>query len=131
MDFIKKHFVNLIIFMIFAVGIYFRSTWYGDLRLSVANAETDSYMSSARNSIFSWDIFAGQRLFTTNLIYKLANDPVGCPFTSYGKPGIGEEVERKVQPCFDKIALLQNYLAMFGWCFLGWMVASKLFNPLI
>ena len=131
MDFIKKHFVNLIIFMIFAVGIYFRSTWYGDLRLSVANAETDSYMSSARNSIFSWNIFAGQRLFTTNLIYKLANDPVGCPFTSYGKPGIGEEVERKVQPCFDKIALLQNYLAMFGWCFLGWIVASKLFNPLI
>ena len=131
MDFIKKHYSNFIIIFIFAVGIYFRSTWYGDLRLSVANAETDSYMSSARSSIFSWDIFAGQRLFTTNLIYKFANDPVECPVTAYGKPGIGEEVERKVQFCFDKIALLQNYLAMFGWCFLGWMVASKLVNPLV
>jgi len=131
MDFIKKHYSNFIIIVIFAVGIYFRSTWYGDLRLSVANAETDSYMSSARSSIFSWDIFAGQRLFTTNLIYKFANDPVECPVTAYGKPGIGEEVERKVQFCFDKIALLQNYLAMFGWCFLGWMVASKLVNPLV
>lgn len=131
MDFIKKHYSYLIIIVIFAVGIYFRSTWYGDLRLSVANAETDSYMSSARSSIFSWDIFAGQRLFTTNLIYKFANDPEECPFTSYGKPGIGEEAEREVQSCFDKIALLQNYLAMFGWCFLGWMVASKLVNPLI
>ena len=131
MDFIKKHLASLIILIIFAIGVYFRATWYGDLRLSVANAETDSYMSSARSSIFSWDIFAGQRLFTTNLIYKFANDPAECPFTAYGKPGIGEEAERKIQFCFDKIVLLQNYLAMFGWCFLGWMIASKLRNPLV
>ncbi|MBI2332438.1 MAG: hypothetical protein HYU84_09830 [Chloroflexi bacterium] len=131
MDFIKKHFVNLIILLILAVGVYFRSAWYGDLRLSVANAETDSYMSSAQSSIFSWEIFSGQRLFTTNLIYKFANDPVNCPITSYGKPGIGEEAERKIQGCFDKVVLIQNYLSIFGWCFLGWMVANKLNNPLI
>lgn len=131
MNCIKKHFLNLTILLIFFTGSYFRSTWYGDLRLSVANAETDSYISSAQNSIFSWEIFAGQRLFTTNLIYKFANDPVTCPITSYGKPGIGEETNRKIQECFDKIALIQNYLAIVGWCFLGWVVASKLKNPLI
>lgn len=131
MSFIKKNDANFIILLILGIGIYFRMSWYGDLRLSVANAETDSYMSSARNSIFSWNIFAGQRLFTTNLIYKFANDPANCPITAYGKPGVGEEVERKIQTCFDKIALLQNYFSIFGWCFLSWIVASKLNNPFV
>ena len=131
MKFIKNNFFNLIILIIFAIGIYFRATWYGDLRLSIANAETDSYINSSRASIFSWKIFAGQRLFTTNLIYKMANDSENCPITSYGKPGIGEEDDREIQPCFDKIALLQNFLAMFGWCFLGWMLARHLKNPFI
>ncbi|MBN8579937.1 MAG: hypothetical protein J0L96_04635 [Anaerolineae bacterium] len=131
MKFLKNHVTHLIILVIFAIGISLRANWYGDLRLSTANAETDSYINSSRSSIFSWDIFAGQRLFTTNLIYKLANDTAQCPIISYGKPGIGEEDERELQPCFDKIALLQNYLSIFGWCFLGWMLARWLKNPFV
>ncbi len=131
MKFIKSHVANLIILLIFAAGIYTRANWYGDLRLSTANAETDSYISASRASIFSWKIFAGQRLFTTNLIYKMANDAANCPIISFGKPGIGEESERAVQPCFDKIALMQNYLSIFGWCFLGWMLARRLKNPFV
>ena len=131
MKFLKTYGTNLVILVIFAVGIFLRANWYGDLRLSTANAETDSYINSSRSSIFSWEIFAGQRLFTTNLIYKLANDTAQCPIISYGKPGIGEEAERELQPCFDKIALLQNYLSIFGWCFLGWMLARWLKNPFV
>ncbi len=131
MKYTKDKFANLIILIIFIAGIYFRATWYGDLRLSTANAETTSYMTSARASIFSWKIFAGQRLFTTNLLYKFATDLEQCPLLSYGKPGLGLEVERLVQPCFDKIILIQNVLAIFGWCFLGWMLARQLRNPLV
>lgn len=131
MKFLKNHVTHLVILVIFAVGISMRANWYGDLHLSTANAETDSYINSSRASIFSWDIFAGQRLFTTNLIYKLANDTAQCPIISYGKPGIGEEANREIQPCFDKIALLQNYLSIFGWCFLGWMLARWLKNPFV
>lgn len=131
MKFLKTHFASLVILLVFAAGIYIRASWYGDLRLSTANAETDSYISASRASIFSWKIFAGQRLFTTNLIYKVANDSANCPVTSYGKPGIGEEVERAVQPCFDKIALLQNHLSIYAWCFLGWMLARWLKNPFV
>lgn len=131
MKFLKQYSTHLIILVIFAFGISLRANWYGDLRLSTANAETDSYINSSRSSIFSWDIFAGQRLFTTNLIYKFANDSAQCPIISYGKPGIGEEDERELQPCFDKIALLQNYLSIFGWCFLGWMLARWLKNPFV
>lgn len=131
MNFIKTHLINIIILLILAGGIFLRMTWYGDLRLSTANAETESYIDSSKASIFSWKIFAGQRLFTTNLIYKFANDKANCPITSYGKPGIGEEADREIQPCFDKIALLQNFLSIIGWCFLGWMLARWLKNPFV
>ncbi|MBI3163786.1 MAG: hypothetical protein HYZ24_03815 [Chloroflexi bacterium] len=131
MKFLRTHYPNLIILLVFTAGVCFRASWYGDLRLSTANAETESYISASRASIFSWKIFAGQRLFTTNLIYKMANDSANCPITSYGKPGIGEEAERAAQPCFDRIALLQNILAIFGWCFLGWMLARRLRHPFI
>ncbi|MCE7859703.1 MAG: hypothetical protein DYG86_07930 [Chloroflexi bacterium CFX2] len=131
MKFLKTHYASLIILLVFTVGIYIRASWYGDLRLSIANAETDSYISASRASIFSWKIFAGQRLFTTNLIYKIANDSTNCPITSFGKPGLGEEDDREIQPCFDRIALLQNFLSIFGWCFLGWMLARWLKNPFV
>lgn len=131
MKFLKTHYASLIILLVFTVGIYIRASWYGDLRLSIANAETDSYISASRAPLFSWKMFAGQRLFTTNLIFKMANDAENCPIISYGKPGIGEEAERAVQPCFDKIALLQNYLSICGWPFLGWMLARRLKNPFV
>lgn len=127
----KEKIVDLIILIILLIGSSFRANWYGDLRLSTVNAETTSYMTSAQSPAFSWASFAGKRLFTTNLIYKFATDLDKCQFLSYGKPGIGLEVERVIQPCFDKIVLLQNYLAIFGWCFLGWMLARQLKNPLV
>lgn len=131
MKFIKDNYASLIVLFLFAAGIYIRASWYGDLRLSIANAETDSYISASRAPLFSWKIFAGQRLFTTNLIYKLANDAENCPITSFGKPGVGEEDVREIQPCFDKIALLQNILSILGWCFLGWMLARWLTHPFV
>lgn len=127
---IKKNIANLVILLLLGAGVWIRATWYGDLRLSIANAETDSYINSSKASVLSWKIFAGQRLFTTNLIYKMANDSGNCPITSYGKPGVGEEDVREIQPCFDKIAILQNVLSIFGWAFLAWMVARWMKNPL-
>ncbi|MCQ3938010.1 MAG: hypothetical protein DPW18_13305 [Chloroflexi bacterium] len=129
MKFLQKYGTTLIILILLAAASWLRIGSYGDLRLSIANAETDSYISSSRASVFSWGIFAGQRLFTTNLLYKFANDSQNCPITSYGKPGIGQEDVREVQSCFDKIALLQNLLAVFGWSFLAWTTARRLNNP--
>lgn len=129
MNFIKKNYANILVLIILTAGVWMRVVSYGDLRLSVANAETGSYISASRTSIFSWQIFAGQRLFTTNLIYKLANDEETCPGTAYSAPAFGLTVLREIQPCFDQIALFQNFLAIFGWCFLAWTVAKFLRSP--
>jgi hypothetical protein len=129
MKYTKKNYVTILILIILTAGAWMRAVSYGDLRLSVANAETGSYISASRASIFSWKIFAGQRLFTTNLIYKVANNEDACPVTAYSAPALGQTVLREIQPCFAQIALLQNFLAIFGWCFLAWTVAKFLHSP--
>lgn len=131
MGFIKKNYINILIFIILAAGTWLRAGWYGDLRLSVANPETNSYISASKSSVLSWKIFAGKRLFTTNLIYKMANDESACPVTVYSTPAIGNTVHRGIQPCFDRVALLQNLLAIFGWCLLAWTVAKFLKSPAV
>lgn len=131
MKFIKTNAINLVILLILLTGAWLRADWYGDLRFSVANAETDSYINGSQAPLFSWKIFAGQRLFTTNLIYKLANDEAACPITVYSTPGTGNTVQRGIQPCFDQIAILQNLLAIFGWSLLAWTVAKFLKSPAI
>lgn len=124
----KERFVNLIVVSIILAGAILRAGWYGDLRLSIANSDTGSYIISSRSPLFSWKIFAGRRLFTMNIIYKLANDEERCQITAFSAPALGEEGEREIQPCFDKIVILQNAFAIFGWSFLAWMLSRRLRN---
>jgi hypothetical protein len=93
--------------------------------------ETPSYIESSRAPLFSWDIFAGKRLFTTNLIFKMANNESECPLAEVSSPADGVENLRKIQPCFDNIVLLQNILAVLGWCCLAWSISRFLGNPLL
>ncbi|HEY5983835.1 MAG TPA: hypothetical protein VIU38_10215 [Anaerolineales bacterium] len=103
----------------------FRLTAYGDVRYSVGNGETMSYIESSRAPAFSWQSFAGRRLFTTNLIYKLANDPERCPLTAVSNPAEGKEVPVILQACFDRLATIQHVLAVFSWSLLAWMIARE------
>lgn len=107
-----------------------RTRWYGDLRLSVATGDTHSYISASRAPWFSWKMFTSERMFTTNLVYKLANDPVKCPPAVLSLPASGKESFREVSQCFDRVALLQNILSIAGWAFLAISVAGRLNNGL-
>lgn len=131
MPFSANKWINVIIFCILITAAFFRATGYGDLRLSIGNDETKSYIEGARAPLFSWKIFAGKRLFTTNIIFKAASNEKKCPMTAYSAPANGAESVRVNLPCFDKIVLLQNFLSIFGWCFLAWMTARWLKDPLI
>lgn len=131
MEYLKKNSALLLILLILSVLAWGRIHWYGDLRLSIGNGETDSYIRSSYAPVFSWKIFAGERLFTTNIIYKIANDPVSCPRIAYSFPSSGDEQPREIVPCFDKIVVLQNLIAIFGWAFLAITVAKYLNNAAI
>jgi hypothetical protein len=131
MNFIQRNSTNLLILLMLLAGAWLRAASYGDLQLSIANAETYSYVEGSRSPLFSWKIFAGQRLFTTNLIYKAANDADACPITAYSEPALGGNTLRGNQPCFNQIALMQNLLAIIGWCFLAWTTAKFMKSPVV
>lgn len=130
MNFLKNRFFFLAALLILALLAGGRSHWYGDLRLSIGNGETDSYVRSSRVPAYSWKIFAGERLFTTNLLYKLANNPDQCSKIAYSFPSSGSEQPREIVPCFDQIALLQNVAAIFAWAFLALVVARRLHHTI-
>jgi hypothetical protein len=129
MQWIRGHSMTVVTVGLLLVGSLVRWQAYGDLRLSVGNAETQSYIESSRAPLFSWDSFAGTRLLTTNLIYKLANDPARCPLTALSNPAEGDEVSPTFQTCLDSIAVLQGLLSIFGWCYLGWTAARWMRHP--
>ncbi|MEI2803354.1 MAG: hypothetical protein V9E84_06565 [Trichococcus flocculiformis] len=125
MKVIGKYGVGFLVWILLAGMAAMRLTSYGNLNLSVANADTLSYIDEAAGPIFSKDMFIRSRLFTTNLVYNLAKVQ-NCQLTAISQPALGSEVERAVQPCFTRIAYFQNTLAILAWSVLALVVAKKL-----
>ena len=64
-------------FGVIAIAIVIRLTVYGDLRLSVVNPETVSYVDFSKVNPCLWDAFTSYRPYTTNLVYKTFTPPDG------------------------------------------------------
>src|SRR5215204_3621571 len=127
----RERALNILLAIIFIVGICLRIMSYGDIDLSIANNDTASYINSSKAPIFSWESFSGRRLFTTNLLFKIANNDEKCKIFALSLPALGLENSRARQPCFDRIVILQNILSIVGWCFLAWMTARWLNNSFL
>jgi hypothetical protein len=106
-------------------GVCFRLTSYGDLQLSIATLDTDSYMQSSHAPVLSWQAFIGQRLFTTNLLYRFARAG-DCPVQALSNPALGKESRRKAQSCFESVVLVQTLFSVLGWGLLILSVSSEL-----
>jgi len=123
---LKDKYINLIILCIIMVGAWTRVVSYGSLLLSIGMLDTQSYIDSSMATNSLKTAFTERRLFTTNLLYKLIENEQTCKLTSSSNPYMGEEGVRKIQPCFNRIVLLQNILSIFGWCLLAWTTAKHL-----
>jgi hypothetical protein len=130
LDVIKNKWASLMILAILVAGSWLRLTVYKDLRLSIGMPDTRSYINSAQAPLFSWDSFSGRRLFTANLLFKLMDHDLGCEMSAESFPALNEEGTREVQPCFNTIVLLQNFVAVIAWCLLAWTVSRWLKHPL-
>ena len=125
MDMFTKKWSMIVVITILITGSIFRIFLYGDLRLSIGTMDSIAYINSSRVPLLSWEMFTGPRLFTTNLVYKMANDE-SCGEPVISMPAAGEEKIRVIQPCFGKIAVLQNVLSILLWCIFAWVFAAKL-----
>ncbi|OGO21078.1 MAG: hypothetical protein A2Y54_00505 [Chloroflexi bacterium RBG_16_51_16] len=123
--------ITVAILSLLCLGSLFRILAYGDLRLSVATPDTPSYVRSSRNPLLSWKVFAGERLLTTNLLYKLTVTDSECERVPRSMPGIGQESKRVVQRCFVGTVFFQNILAILSWCALAYTFSLWIINPFL
>jgi hypothetical protein len=112
--FLGRRWDSAVVILIVLAAVWFRLTAYGDLRLSIATLDTQSYMDASRAQIFSWQAFITERLFTTNVLYRLAG-AANCQIQAMSVPAIGKESHRRDQACFAAIVLTQTLLSVVGW----------------
>jgi hypothetical protein len=125
MELLKKHGLNFLVWVILAGIILVRLTSYGDFDLSVANADTGSYIQGGAAPLFSRDMLTKSRLFTTNLLYHLA-DVQECEIQAISYPALRTETHRAVQPCFDAIVFFQNIVSVTAWGLLAFVISKRL-----
>jgi hypothetical protein len=121
---------NISLWLVFATilfGVGMRLNAYGDLRLSVANRDTQSYIDSSRVDLLSWEAFTSYRPYTTNVIYKTFTPGDGYRIRAISD-GETSTIKRKIDRGFLDIAILQSVVSMIGWACLAWSFSSQLKN---
>ena len=129
MSTIKNYIVWILIFVMLLFATYARISAYGDLRLSIPTIDTPSFVTSSRAPLFSFDMFAGRRLFTTNLLYKLLVEKEDCAKAGFSNPALGQETLRETGSCFQGIVILQNIASIIGWIALAIASARWMKSP--
>lgn len=104
-----------------------RLTVYGDLRLTVANRDTQSYIDSSKVDPLSWQAFKRDRPYTMNLVYGVFTPGDGYRIRAISDGDTGT-VFRKPDRGFKEIAILQSALSMIGWSLLAWVFSLRLKN---
>jgi hypothetical protein len=125
MELLKKQGLNFLVWVILAGMILVRLTSYGDFKLSVANRDTTSYIKGGTTPLFSRDMLTKSRLFTTNLLYYLA-EVQGCEIQAISYPAMHTETYRAIQPCFDRVVIFQNIISVIAWSLLALVVSKRL-----
>ena len=119
-----------LVLVVILLGIAMRSNVYGDLGLSVANRDTQSYIDSSEADLLSWEAFTRHRLYTTNVVYKIFTPTDGYRIRAISDGDTGT-VKRIRDRGFEDIAVLQSMLSMIAWACLAWSFSSKLKNGIV
>jgi hypothetical protein len=108
--------------------VILRVLLYGDPNLSIAGNDTPSFVKSSQVPLFSKEMITGQRLLTTNLIYKAFEPQNGYEILANGSI---ETTRRVFQLGFNYVAITQLIISILGWGALAFVVSMKIKNKLI
>lgn len=125
----RTHWDAALVVIIVLGASWFRLTAYGDIRLSIATLDTDSYMTASVVPLWSWQAFTGERLFGTNLLYQLGGAQ-NCPVQALSVPAVGKEAHRQDQVCFEGVVTIQTALSILGWGLLVFAFALNMTSKL-
>jgi hypothetical protein len=119
----KWHQIILLIIIILAVSVRIKAQ--GDPRLSIANNDTASYVSSSEVHLLSWDAFTGRRLFTSNAVFQLLKPDGDYEILVNGSQ---DTTKRQIQPSFVNMALLQFLFSIISWSIFAVSISHQLRN---
>lgn len=123
-----KNISQWLVFAVIIIGIGIRLNVYGDLKLSVANRDTKSYIDSSRVDLLSRKAFTSYRPYTPNLVYKIFTPSDGYRIRAIADLGT---VKRKIERGFEDIAVLQSMISIIAWSCLAWIFSLRLKNGAI
>jgi hypothetical protein len=120
-----KNISNWLVFAVIVISIGIRLTVYGNLKLSVATRDTQSYIDSSEVDLLSWEAFTSYRPYTTNVVYKIF-----APLSGYQIRAISDgdsgTVKRQIDVGAEDIAVLQSTASIIAWACLAWFFSSRL-----
>jgi len=119
----KWHQIVLLIIIIVAISVRIKAQ--GDPRLSIANNDTASYVSSSEVQLLSWDAFTGRRLFTSNVVFQLLKPDGDYEILVNGSQ---DTTKRQIQPAFVNMALLQFLFSILSWTVFALSISHQLRN---
>ncbi len=119
---------TLAILIILAVAI--RLSVYGDLRLSLATADTSKFIRASSLPLLSLDFWTSVRPPIPALLYKLLLDDESFSLTAISEPAAAGKRQPEIQPEVSRIAVAQKAISITTWTILALVLGTSMRHPL-
>lgn len=113
------------------ISILIRLLAFGDLRLSIANADTPKFINSSQIPLLTWDFLTSNRPPTIALFYKILAPRSGYEILHTSEHAISGTTELVLNPGLHRVAIAQAVISIFSWLALAAVVARHLVNPVL
>lgn len=125
---LRNHYLFIIITIIYlGLRIFASDPWTG---ATITN-DTNSYVTTSKESVFSKQFLSGARPITLPLLYKIFTPPGGYDTSIRSEPSLGIIPGLQEHPGFSQIAFVQSSISVFSWWVLALALYRRLKNNLI
>lgn len=114
-----------------ALAVLVRFLAFGDLQLSIANADTLNFIESSQVSLLTWDFLTSNRPPTIALFYKILAPSSGYKIVHMSEYAISGTTDLVLNPGLHRVAIAQAAISMLCWLALAVVVARYLVNPVL
>lgn len=119
----RDHYLFIIITIIYlGLRVFASDPWTG---ATITN-DTNSYVTTSKEMVFSKQFLSGDRPITLPLLYKLFTPPGGYDTSIRSEPSLGIIPGLQELPGFSQIAFVQSSISVFSW----WVLALALYRRL-
>lgn len=128
MRIVKKHiFLMIVTILYLGLRIFASDPW---AHATITN-DTNSYVVTSEEPIFSQEFISGSRPITLPLLYKIFTPSEGYDTSLRSEPSLGIIPGLQILPGFSQIALVQSILSVVSWWFLAFALYRRISNKFL